>query len=112
MEFFKFMEAKFTQHSLAQKSENFSILADGEAKATQSYMHGARKLAKWWAWIKLPTHYVLCKFGIYKFPSSSQEQVAVFSNQKKIEAERTRELEASLKAEKEVRHLNPVADPK
>lgn len=92
MKFFQFLEAKFTEHSLgAQEEKPFSILNDGEQKATQVYMKGARLFAKYWACIKLPLHWMACKIGLVKWPKSAFQAVEEFTEQRKLLAEKERE---------------------
>lgn len=95
MKFFKYLEAKFTEHSLAQSNENFSIPRDGEQKATQTYIHLGRQLAKWYSFFfALPAKYLLCKVHILKFPEESVVQIEKFTELRKAQAEATRQLEA------------------
>lgn len=90
MKFFKFMEAKFTEHSLNQQVTEFSILADGEQKATQAIMNLARSSAKWWAMIKLPIHFLACSLGLTVWPATSETAVQAFTERKRLEAEKAK----------------------
>lgn len=88
MKFFKFMESKFTEHSLNQQVEEFSILKDGEQKATQTFMNTARTLAKWWAIFKLPMHFVACSVGLVKWPVTADLAIKEFTERKQAEAKK------------------------
>lgn len=90
MKFMQFLEAKFTEHSLAQSNQAFSLVRDGEQKATQTFMWFFRVISKFLALFKLPLHFLACKLGIISFPELSYNQVAAFTEEKRQQAELTR----------------------
>lgn len=102
MKFLQFMEAKFTEHSLSQTNNAFSIIRDGEQKATQTYMWFFRLLAKYWAIIKLPLHFLTCKLGLAAFPECAYNQVSEFTELRKKQAD-----DAKQKMLEEAQAANP-----
>jgi hypothetical protein len=73
MRFFDFLESKYTRHSITNQAEHFSALADGEQKATQSFLWALRLICKFFAMIKLPLEFLACKVGLIEFPEPAKE---------------------------------------
>jgi hypothetical protein len=86
MRWFDFLESKFTKHSITQQV-SFSAIADGEQKATQAYLWAVRLLCKWWALIKLPTEFLLCKLKVLTFPDPAPEVLERLMKESKAKSE-------------------------
>lgn len=102
MKYIQFLEAKFTQHSLSQQSDAFSISKDGEQKATQTFMWLFRTSAKYFAMIKLPLHFLACKIGIASYPELAYHQVQAYTELKTKQAAETQQ-----KRMEEIQALHP-----
>lgn len=116
MRFFEFLESKFTIHSVNQQQE-FSILADGEQKSSQTYIWMGRKLAKWWALIKLPGEFLVCLIGIKAFPEKAPVIMQQMIEAGRIKQEEMRKQQEKLKLdqsmdEDNVKPLKPVDSSK